>query len=220
LRSPPVNKVQRLPRSIKVLSISDVELDYLYNAQVITRFKDVDMVVSCGDLSHCYLEYIITMLNRPLYYVFGNHTQTLEEGRQNPHGGTNLHGRTCRDSSGLLLAGIEGSNRYNYGPHQYSQSQMWGHAFNLAVPLMLNRLFYGRYLDVLVTHASPWKIHDMEDLPHHGIKAFNWLIKVFQPAFHLHGHIHVYRQDIVTSTQVGKTRVINTYGFRENTIII
>ncbi len=215
-----MNKTRRDLRSLKILSISDVELDYLYNAQVITRFKDVDMVISCGDLSHYYLEYIITMLNRPLYYVYGNHTQTLEEGRLNPHGGTNLHRRTCRDSSGLLLAGIEGCNRYNYGPHQYSQSQMWGYALNLAVPLMFNRLFFGRFLDVLVTHASPWKIHDMDDLPHQGIKAFNWLIKVFKPAVHLHGHIHVYRQDTVTITQVEKTRVINTYGFRENTIII
>ncbi|MHC1782955.1 MAG: metallophosphoesterase family protein [Anaerolineaceae bacterium] len=205
---------------MKILSISDVELDYLYSTQVMTRFKDVDLVISCGDLSHYYLEYIITMLNRPLYYVFGNHTQTLDEGRLIPHGGMNLHNRTCRDGSGLLLAGIEGCNRYNYGPHQYSQTHMWGFALNLVIPLMFNRLFYGRYLDVLVTHASPWKIHDMEDLPHHGIKAFNWLIKVFQPAVHFHGHIHVYRQDIQTTTLVGKTRVINTYGFRENTIII
>lgn len=212
--------MESAPRSLKILSISDVELDYLYSSQITTRFKDVDLIISCGDLSLYYLEYIITMLNRPLYYIFGNHTQTLEEGRQNPHGGTNLHRRTCRDKSGLLLAGIEGSNRYNYGPHQYSQSEMWGFALNLAVPLMFNRLFYGRYLDVLVTHAPPWKIHDMDDPPHRGIKAFNWLIKVFQPTIHLHGHIHVYRQDTITTTQIGKTRVINTYGFRENTIII
>jgi uncharacterized protein len=215
-----VNEGQRKHLTMRILSISDVELDYLYSTQVMTRFKDVDMVISCGDLSHCYLEYIITMLNRPLYYVFGNHTQTLDEGRPNPHGGTNLHNRTCRDSSGLLLAGIEGCNRYNYGPYQYSQTHMWGFALNLVIPLMFNRLFYGRYLDILVTHASPWKIHDMDDLPHNGIKAFNWLIKVFQPAVHFHGHIHVYRQDIQTTTLVGKTRVINTYGFRENTIII
>jgi hypothetical protein len=205
---------------MKILSLSDVELDYLYTPQIVSRFKADNLIISCGDLSHYYLEYITTLLNRPLYYVFGNHTQILEEGKMVPHGGTNLHMRTCRDNSGLILAGIEGCNRYNNGPHQYSQSEMWGFALGLVVPLFFNRLLYGRFLDVLVTHAPPWKIHDMDDPPHHGIKAFNWLIKVFQPTLHLHGHIHIYRQDTTIVTKIGKTSVVNTYGFRENEIII
>jgi len=81
--------------------------------------------------------------------------------------------------------------------------------------LMLNKLRYGRALDILVTHSPPWKIHDDNDLPHQGIKAFRWLIDVFKPTYHLHGHIHVYRRDVVTETQIGPTKVINTYGFRE-----
>ncbi|HNR47481.1 MAG TPA: hypothetical protein PKO03_10445, partial [Anaerolineaceae bacterium] len=48
-----------------------------------------------------------------------------------------------------------------------------------------------------------------------GIKAFNWLNRVFQPTVHLHGHIHVYRQQTVTETQVNQTWVINTFGYRE-----
>jgi Icc-related predicted phosphoesterase len=44
----------------------------------------------------------------------------------------------------------------------------------------LNKLKYGRYLDILVTHAAPRGIHDAEDWTHIGIKAFNWLIKVCQ----------------------------------------
>jgi uncharacterized protein len=205
---------------MKILSISDVELNYLYSTQIVDRFGDVDLIISCGDLPNHYLEYITTMINRPLYYVFGNHTQNIDLNKQIPHGGTNIHGKTFRDSSGLVLAGIEGCNRYNYGPYQYSQAEMWLFALNLAIPLMVNHLLYGRYLDVLVTHAPPWKIHDMDDLPHRGIKAFNWLIRVFKPRIHLHGHIHVYRQDTQTITLVNKTQVINTYGFRENTIII
>ena len=55
----------------------------------------------------------------------------------------------------------------------------------------------------------------MEDLPHHGIKAFRWLIKVFKPTYHLHGHIHVYRNDISTITEFGETQVVNCYGYRE-----
>jgi Icc-related predicted phosphoesterase len=81
--------------------------------------------------------------------------------------------------------------------------------------LLLNRLLYGRALDIFVSHAPPWKIHDETDLPHQGIKAFRWLIDVFQPAYHLHGHIHVYHSNTITETQVKRTKVINAYGFRE-----
>jgi len=80
--------------------------------------------------------------------------------------------------------------------------------------LLLNRLRYGRYLDIFVTHASPWGIHDMPDLTHRGIKAFRWFLLVFHPTYHFHGHIHIYRPDTVTETVFGKTRVINTFGYR------
>jgi Icc-related predicted phosphoesterase len=55
----------------------------------------------------------------------------------------------------------------------------------------------------------------MDDLPHRGIRAFNWIIRVFRPAFLIHGHIHLYRNDIAWYTQVGPTTVINAYGYRE-----
>ena len=203
---------------MKILAVSDVELDYIYNQAIVTRFKDIDVVIGCGDLPYYYLEYIISMLNRPLYYVRGNHApRFVEEGsggaRSFPWGAIDLHRRVKRDPSGLLLAGIEGSVRYNQGCYQYSQTEMWGFVFGLVPGLLLNRLLYGRYLDIFVTHAPPWKIHDQEDLPHNGIKAFLWLIKVFQPAYHLHGHIHVYTPQPV-QTQLGASWVLNSYGYR------
>ncbi len=204
---------------MKILAVSDVELGLIYSPQITQRFRHIDLAIGCGDLPYYYLEYIISSLDIPLYFVRGNHASKVESGahgdRTAPWGATDLHRRTVRDPSGLLLAGIEGSLRYNYGAHQYTQSEMWAMVFTLTPALFLNHLRYGRYLDVFVTHASPWKIHDLEDLPHRGIKAFNWLVKVFQPAYHLHGHVHVYRNDTVTETQVGKTQVINTYGYRE-----
>ncbi len=204
---------------MKILAVSDVELGLIYSPQISQRFRHIDLAIGCGDLPYYYLEYIISSLDIPLYFVRGNHASQVESGahgdRTAPWGAIDLHRRAFRDPSGLLLAGIEGSLRYNYGHHQYTQSEMWAMVFSLTPALFLNHLRYGRYLDIFVTHASPWKIHDLEDLPHRGIKAFNWLIKVFQPAYHLHGHVHVYRNDTVTETLVGKTRVINAYGYRE-----
>jgi hypothetical protein len=204
---------------MKILAVSDVELGFIYNPQIAQRFKDVDLVISCGDLPYYYLEFMISMLDVPLYYVRGNHASKVESGvngdRTEPWGAVDLHRRAVRDEAGLLLAGLEGSLRYNDGPNQYTQGEMWLMCLLLTPQLFLNRIRHGRYLDILVTHAPPFGIHDRDDRPHQGLKAFNWLNQVFQPTLHLHGHIHVYRQQTITETQVNQTWIMNTFGYRE-----
>lgn len=206
---------------MKILSISDIVIDFFYSPSVAKRFKDVDLIISCGDLPYYYVEYILTMVNKPLFFVRGNHANLVEYTtagpRTRPEGAVDLH-RTTAEHDGLLLAGVEGCLQYNAGPFQYTQGEMWGHVLNLVPLLMVNRLNHGRYLDVFVTHASPWGIHDEADLPHQGIKAFNWLLKVFKPAYHFHGHIHVYRSGTATETVYEQTSVINTYGYRETVL--
>lgn len=206
---------------MKILSLSDIPVQMIYSAQIRGLFPDVNLVLACGDLPYYYQEFVVSMLDVPLYYVRGNHDKLIEQNlhgpRIAPQGGTNLHGRVI-DHHGLLLAGVEGSLRYRSGPFQYSQSEMWFNVFALLPGLMRNWLKYGRYLDVFVTHAPPKGIHDMADLPHQGIEAFRWLLHVFKPAYHFHGHIHVYRPDTITETRFENTLVINTFGFRTTTI--
>ncbi|MBI9048028.1 MAG: metallophosphoesterase family protein [Anaerolineaceae bacterium] len=202
---------------MKILAVSDVELETIYSKQLTTRFKDIDAVISCGDLPFYYLEFIISSLSVPLYYVRGNHHQKK---LRSSHGdvericGVDLHNKVYRDFNNKLFAGVEGSLRYNRGQQQYSQVEMWWNVFSLVPKLMINRLLYGRFLDVFVTHAPAWQIHDKKDLPHQGIKAFVWLDKVFKPRYHLHGHIHVYSQYTQTLTELGDTKILNTYGYK------
>lgn len=205
---------------MNLLTVSDTESPLIYSPQIKQRFCDVDLVISCGDLSYFYLEYIISSLDIPLYFVRGNHASEIEYSpageRTSPWGGVDLHKKSVRDpESGLLMAGIEGSLRYSPGGYQYSQFQMWGMVLQLALALLWNKLRYGRYLDIFISHAPPWGIHDEGDRAHQGIKAFRWLIETFQPDYHIHGHVHIYRPDIVTETLVGKTHVVNSYGFRK-----
>jgi len=206
---------------MKLLTISDVELSLLYSARVKERFSDIDLILSCGDLRFSYLEFIISSLDVPLFYVHGNHAYQVEETvagiKYRPEGGVNLHGRTIM-SNGLLIAGVEGCLQYNYGPFQYTQSSMWKWVLSLLPGLLLNHLRYGRYLDILVTHAPPAGIHDQDDLPHQGIRAFNWLDRVFSPAYHFHGHTHVYRNTSDPVTRYFQTNVVNTYGYRETVL--
>jgi Icc-related predicted phosphoesterase len=204
---------------MKILAVSDVELGYIYQPRIAERFSDIDIIVSCGDLPHYYLEYIVSMLNVPLYYVNGNHATKLEittaGDRSYPWGAINIHRKVKTDESGLLIGGIEGCLKYNNGPYQYSQNEMWNMVFKLVPKMLLNKVRFNRFLDVFISHAAPFGIHDQDDLPHTGIKAFNWLSQVFQPAYHLHGHVHVYRNDIVTQTTLNRTTILNCYGYKE-----
>ncbi len=203
---------------VKVLSISDKVIPFIYSPQVKKIFHDVEFVIACGDLPYYYQEYLISVLNIPLYFVRGNHDPLIEyrESCESyyPLGGIDLHRRVIF-SQGLLLAGVEGSVRYNNREaFQYTQREMWHHVFRLVPSMLMNRLLRGRFLDVFVSHAPPWGIHDESDFVHQGIKAFRWLLSTFKPRYHFHGHIHIYHPDTVTATRFGETAVINTYGYQ------
>jgi len=205
---------------MKILALSDVELPAVYSTRIRELFPDVDLVISCGDLPYYYLEYVLSSLDIPLYYVHGNHvTEVLQvsgETRAEPWGAVNLHRKVVYDRKlDLILAGIEGSLRYSQNPHQYSQARMWWMVLGLIPALLWNKLLRGRYLDIFVTHSAPEKIQDDTDLPHRGIRAFRWLIKVFKPRLHLHGHVHLYTPIKPWKTRFAQTLVVNAYGFRE-----
>lgn len=203
---------------MKILSVSDTVIPSIYSNHICEKFADIDCVIACGDLPYYYQEYIISLLNVPLYFVHGNHDPKVEYSDHGectyPHGGTSLHRRViCQDN--LLMAGVQGSIRYsNSSKFQYSQFQMWLHVIRLIPGLLWNRVVHGRYLDIFVTHAPPWGIHDGPDYPHIGIQSFRWLVKTFKPKYHLHGHIHVYKPNMITETLVGDTKVVNTYGYK------
>jgi uncharacterized protein len=206
---------------MKILAVSDIELGLIYSAGISERFKDIDLIVSCGDLPYFYLEFMVSMLNKPLYFVHGNHANQVEHTaagyKYKPDGGTNLHKRIVHEQ-GLSIAGVEGCLQYNYGPYQYSQAEMWYYVFSLIPGLLINKVRTGRYLDIFVTHAPPWHIHDQDDRPHQGIKAFRWFDHIFQPRYHLHGHIHIYRNDTPITTRFEQTSITNVYGYRMITI--
>lgn len=209
---------------MKVLSLSDQVLELIYTPSVAQRFADVDLVLGCGDLPYYYLEYLVDMLGKPVFFVRGNHAAEVEHAstgtpRTAPWGATDLHRRVV-NFNGLLIAGFEGSVRYRKGPYMYTQGEMWMMVLQMVPRLLWNYLRHGRALDVLATHAPPWQVQDANDPAHHGFKAFRWLLKTFRPRYHFHGHIHVYNKDTAVLTRFHNTLVINTYGYRETRLIL
>lgn len=204
---------------MKILAVSDRVLEQLYVGHIKEKFPDVGLIVGCGDLPFYYLEFLVSALDVPLVYVRGNHDkgpQYMADGRslESVQGGVELHGKVV-EIEGLLMMGLEGSMRYHpNAPLMYSEWEMRWQVLRLIPKLFLNRLFYGRYLDILITHSPPFGIHDLPDLPHTGFKIFLRFMHWFKPRYLLHGHVHVYRQDVPTVTQFEATTIINVYPYR------
>jgi uncharacterized protein len=202
---------------LAILAVADEVDPRLYGNGKRLRAEGIpDLIVACGDLPSYYLDYLVSQLDVPLYAVHGNHDAPppLEGSAGFERCGANWIGGRAVNAGGLLLAGFDGSLRYNNGAYQSTEGEMQAAVHALVPRLLLNRLRHGRFLDVLVTHAPPRGIHDQPDRCHRGFEAFRWLIKVFQPRYHLHGHIHVYDRRTPRVTRLGRTEVINVYPYR------
>ena len=58
---------------MKILCISDATDTLIYSKNAPERYKDVDFVISSGDLPLRYYDYIQTVLKKDVIYVYGNH---------------------------------------------------------------------------------------------------------------------------------------------------
>lgn len=192
------------PVSVKILAVADQVSPVLYDRFDIERWRDVDMILSCGDLPPDYLDFLCTMLGVPVFYVRGNHDGYKEErydGLQNVHGHIAEH-------RGVRIAGFEGSHWYNGGKYQYTDAKM----SRIVARTRLQTIRTGPP-DIILTHAAPLGCHDGDDLCHRGFAAFRTAIEAWKPELLLHGHMHAYdrRQD---EAVIGETRIINPYPFK------
>lgn len=201
---------------MRILAVSDIE-DEAVTASLPERAGSIDLVLGCGDLSYDYLDFVATAVAAPLRAVHGNHDVPLEN--LDDHevsvwwNGIDLHARVVY-VDGLLVGGLEGSPRYNNGPFQSTEFDMWLAIIRMLPKLITNRIRRGRFIDILVTHAPPRGIHDRPDPAHLGFAALRTFLQWFRPRYHLHGHTHVFDSREVTQTQFGGTTVVNAYGVR------
>jgi len=190
---------------MKILAISDIVVPELSDRIDARRFRDVELILSCGDLPPEYLSTIREKLDVPLFYVRGNHD--IRYRTTPPVGCLNIHQRLI-SFNGFRLMGLEGSRWYNGGPIQYREYQMRRMIWRL-----LPGLWFGG-VDIVVTHAPPRHIRDAEDRCHRGFNSFLKLIARFKPRLFIHGHIHAHFTDPSQRvTQVGDTQVINAFAW-------
>jgi len=209
---------------MRILCVSDQVDPLVYSPRMRERFKDVDLVISAGDLPPEYLGFITSMLNKDLVYVMGNHDLGDLEARGmsrwidaapdavDASTGATDAGFKLKRMEGLIILGLPGSMLYNKGPNQYSEFSMSLRLAFLVPRLFLNKVFRGRAVDLVLTHASPQGIHDRDDQCHRGFKCFLWLMRVFKPRWLVQGHIHLYDLADVRISSYHGTTVINAFG--------
>ncbi|MDO5112462.1 MAG: metallophosphoesterase [Clostridia bacterium] len=189
-------------RTLRALAVSDQESAYIWDYFDPRPFAGVDVIISCGDLKPSYLSFLVTMVNKPLFYVHGNHDARYAA--TPPEGCTNIGGRIL-EYKGIRFMGLDGCKSGCDAPYHLTEAQM-----ERSIRRTLPRFRRAPSIDVLVTHAPAMGLGDGEDGFHEGFACFRSLLDRFAPAYHLHGHQHMaYGANVQRTLQYGVTTVVN-----------
>ena len=167
---------------MKILAIADTEERCLWECFRKERFEGVDLILSAGDLDPDYLEFLVTVINKPLIYVRGNHDDRYA--RHAP-GGCICVEDSVYTYRGIRIAGLGGSMRYRDGANMYTEREMSKRMRKLSRKV---RMVGG--CDILLTHAPAAGMGDLDDLPHRGFECFNTALESWGADYMVHGHVH------------------------------
>jgi Icc-related predicted phosphoesterase len=192
---------------MKILAIADIEDPLLWDYWRRERTRDIDLILSCGDLKAAYLEFLTTMVNVPLLYVRGNHDDCYQD--RPPEGCDCIDGKLVVHN-GIRIMGLGGSIRYKPGDNQYTETGMFIRAMKLSFAIAR-----AGGIDILVTHAPAKGYGDLEDYPHWGFETFNSIMTHYQPKYMLHGHVHT-NYGIVKKEYLhpSGTKIFNVCGYK------
>ncbi|MGM9648398.1 MAG: metallophosphoesterase [Butyricicoccaceae bacterium] len=189
---------------MKILALSDIESEYLWNINHPALLNKVDLILSCGDLHPDYLSFIATYSHAPVLYVHGNHDDRYET--MPPLGCTCIENKIY-NFHGVRILGLGGSMRYTDGIHQYSESEM-----NWRIRRLLPSLCFHRGIDILLTHSPAFGIGDGTDLPHRGFRGFLKILDRYKPQIMIHGHTHLnYNYKLQRISQYKDSKIINAF---------
>ena len=188
---------------MKILIVADVESKALWDFYDPSRVEGVDLILSAGDLNPRYLEFLVTMLNKPLLYIHGNHDSSYD--KRPPEGCVCIEDRIV-DFGGLRILGIGGSLKYKPASHMFTEKEMRHRLLKAGV-----KAFVSGGFDILLAHSPCRGYRDMEDLPHRGYECFNPFLDRWKPAYMIHGHVHrSYQHDFKRETDhPSGTRILN-----------
>lgn len=190
---------------MKILVVSDIESTYIWDFFDKANFKDIECVISCGDLKASYLSFLVTMLAVPVFYVHGNHDKQY---LKTPPEGCDCLEDTVIKFRGLKIAGLGGSIEYRGGPFQYKEAQMQKRVKKLI------RHSKGE-IDIFVSHAPTFGLgDDPTSQCHIGFQCFHQIYDTLKPKIHLYGHNHfTYSSHSKRIIEHNNIQLINGYNY-------
>lgn len=190
-----------------MLCVSDEENNALWNYNN-SKFKEYDFIISAGDLKASYLEYLVTVSNKPLFYVHGNHDEEYD--KKEPEG------CICIDDDlviykGLRILGLGGSYKYkDNAKYMYTEKEMIRRIKKLRW-----KIKKAKGVDIIVTHAPIKDYGDLNDYAHQGFECFKDLIDKYEPKYFFFGHVHNRYDPKYTGFYEYKgTQIINVSDYR------
>ena len=192
-----------------LLCVSDEEDQLLWSMGGVNKLKSYDLIISSGDLKSEYLEYLVTVSNKPLLYVHGNHDEKYDVKEPS--------GCVCIDDDiyvhdGIRILGLGGSYKYKEdSKYMYTEKQMKRRIKKLRRKIKK----YGG-IDIIVTHAPAKGYGDLSDFAHQGFECFVDLIKEYHPKYFFFGHVHSrYDYKYTGFYELEGTQIINVSNKRD-----
>lgn len=174
---------------MKILLVADHENNFIWDHFDASRFENIDFILSCGDLKSEYLSFLVTMVNKPLYYVHGNHD--TQYATNPPEGCESIDGRLIT-IDGLRILGLGGCMKYggdtktSVPPFQYTEREM-----SRRIRKLHPRIAKSKGFDLLLTHSPAQGVCDGNDVCHTGFASLLTLLDKWKPAHMVHGHMHM-----------------------------
>lgn len=190
---------------MKILLVSDNESNYIWDYFNPEKFKDIDLIISCGDLKASYLSFLVTMIHAPLFYIHGNHDGNY---LKTPPEGCECIDNNLIEYKGIRILGLGGSYRYNTGHFQYTENEM-----EKRIKKLKTKLWWKNGFDILVTHAPAYTLGDGEDTCHKGFECFKGLLDKYSPKYYFHGHQHLNYKPGPRIINYKNSTIINAYEY-------
>lgn len=153
-----------------------------------------DTIITLGDIDALSLRQMReTFADKEIFGVLGNHDR---KGNLNFYGIEDIHNKK-KEVGGLTFVGLEGSVRYKDNDKYPLYTQFEIIQICKSLP----------YADIVISHNSPFGIHDEKDIPHIGFQGLLSYVEDKKPRIVFHGHQH---KNIV-STHLD-TSIVGIYG--------
>lgn len=183
---------------MKILVIADEESRALTEFYAENNFEDISFVLSAGDLPYTYLQTIKSNLNKPLFYVQGNHDihkpkffdKEYIEWKVKECCGIRMLGIGCQKINGQIMTEAEMTRK---------------------LKRVYQRIKSKWHIDIVIAHYPALGVGDGQDKAHTGFLAIKEFVEKIKPTYFIYGHNHLNYGKGHRVLQMNDVMFINAY---------